>query len=250
MALPVTRGASVALYPYTLTISFDTDVKEFQNAVQQRSALREGLVLFELNYAAFTQAQKNTWKSAFTSAKGRFTTNLSITIGSTTYSNLALMDDEQAWAESETKRYDQQKIRLQQTLTGQFTPGTSGTNFPTLANGTMGVLPYVQKKRFSTIQNVMAAGQVYGFAEYAGGLSGFPTDGLMSWELQEKMLSDADLATRINHFIANWGRLYAFTFTDEDSTAYPTAHYAMDQLVVNYISPNNSNVSISLEATN
>ena len=247
--LPVTRGTSAALYPFTLTISFDTAVQQFQNGAQQRWARRRGLATIDLNYEAFTQAQKNTFKAAFQSAKGRFDNTLSLAFGGVTYSNLAFDADELAFTESETMQYGS-RIRLVQTLTGTWTPGTSGTDFPVLANGAMGQLPYTQKNRYQNIVNRMPAGPQYSYAEFGGGITGFPgSGGLMAWDFDERNLSDTDLATRVNHFIANYGRLKPFKFTDEDSTAYTKTHYASDTLTVNYQAYNNSAVKIALEAT-
>lgn len=248
-ALPVVRGASAALYPFTLTISFDTVVQQFENAAQQRWARREALVKVALNYSKFSLAQKETIKAAFVSAKGQFDTTLTLTFGGVTFGHLAFDQDEFAATESSTMQYDI-KLNLSQTISGTFTPGTAGTTFPTLANGCMGQLPYTQRKRFQSLVSKMAAGPKYTYAQFAGGLTGFPTDGLMAWDFEEQMLSDADLATRLQHFIDNWGRLKSFDFVDEDATTFSGVHYSSDELAVTYNGPNSSSLKISLEQTN
>jgi hypothetical protein len=113
-----------------------------------------------------------------------------------------------------------------------LSPGSPSGAYPTLANGCISQLPYTQRVRFQTICSKMAAGPKYTYAEFAGGLTNFPTAGLMAWTLDEPMLSDADANTKIAHFLANWGDVYPFQFTDEDGTPYSNVFYASPQLVV------------------
>ena len=67
-ALPIVRGASAALYPFTLTLSFLTEMSSWQNGAQQRQIRSAGLAKFDIPYGAMSQAQKNTVKSAMASA--------------------------------------------------------------------------------------------------------------------------------------------------------------------------------------
>jgi hypothetical protein len=250
MSLPVVRGTSEALYPFTQVISFDTYICAWQSAAEQRYVRRGGLMRFELTYNLLTQAQKDSVKSAISSAKGQYdTTTLTLTLGSTTYTNLNLDSDVWEATERETTRYTS-SLKLSQTITQSLSPGTAGTAFPTLANGTMSLLPYTQRKRYQTIATKSPAGMKYTRSEFGGGFTGYPTDGLLSWTLDEQHLTDADLATRINHFIANYGRAFSFSFTDEDSTTYTKTHYAMDEMSIRYNGVNDSAVTIQLEAVN
>lgn len=249
MSLPVIRGTSAALYPFTATYSFLTLVGEMQNGYQQRSVKRQGIVRFELPYAKMTQSQKNTIKAAVTSAKGQFDTTLSLVLGATTYTNLSLDADDFEAVESVTKQYNA-PLRLTQTIPQGITIGIPTSPFPALSNGTMGVLPFTQGKRFQSIVTKMEAGPKYTFAEFGGGLAGYPTDGLMHWSFDESMLSDTDTAIRVNHFCNNYGKAYKFPFTDEDGNVYTAAHYATDELVVQYMGVNNSRLKVSLEVTN
>lgn len=248
-ALPIIRGTSAALYPFTMTISFLTEISQWQNGAQKRLIKSAGLVKFALPYASLTQAQKNTILAFITSTKGRSNATLALTLDGTTYTNMCLDSDEWAATENPTTQYAG-PIKLSQTIPQGLSPGTPGLSFPTLANGAMGVLPYSQKKRFQSVFQKVAAGPSYAFAEFGGGLTGYPGDGLPAWEFQEDGLTDADIATRVAHFIANYGRAYSFTFTDEDSTAYTKTHYASDDLVVTYRGVNDSSVTIALETTN
>lgn len=232
-----------------MTLSFLTGLAEFQNGTQQRWAKRSGaLVRFELPYAVIAQADKNTVKSAVTSAKGAFDTTLSLTLNGVTYTNLSLTPDVFSATEKNTMQYDC-PLSVSQVLTQNLSPGTAGTAFPVLANGAMCQLPYTQNKRFQAITTVHESGPKQTLAEYGGGWANYPTDGLMSWKFEERQLSDADLVIRMNHFIANWGRLNRFQFTDEDTTAYTKAHYSTDDMVIRFNGVNDSSVTTSIEAT-
>lgn len=219
--LPVIRGVSAANYPFDMTIGFLTGVGPWQNGEQQRWIRQPGgLVKVAIPYAQLTQAQKNTVKAAFTSAAGRYEQNLEISLpfgGSlATFLNFGIDADEWAATEAKTTQYGG-PLRLTQSITQSLSPGSPGGAFPTLANGTIGILPYVQKKRFQTVAQKVEAGPIYTFAEFAGGLSGYPKDGLMAWEFNMQLASDADVVTLAAHFIANWGMAYSFLFKDEAS---------------------------------
>jgi hypothetical protein len=101
-----------------------------------------------------------------------------------------------------------------------------------------------------------AGGVIYTTPEFGGGWTGYPTDGLMGWILDEHKLSDVDVETRASHFIANWGRAFGFPFEDEDSTTYSTAngngtpHYSSDSMAITYNGVNDSDVRIGIELTN
>lgn len=249
MSLPIIRGSSQAIYPFTVSYCFVTGLGQFQNGNQQRWIKAPGLVKFSIPYPALSQAQKNTLLAAITSAKGGFDTTLQLTLGATNYTNLSLDSDDFLATESSSMMYDA-PVKLSQTI-GQLLPGTSGTAFPTLASGEICKLTYAQGRRFQTISTKMEAGPKYTYPEFGGGLANYPgASGLMRWELNEQHLSDADRATRVNHFVANWGRAIGFTFTDEDSTPYAATHYAMDELTVTHNGPNDASTKISLEVTN
>lgn len=249
--LPVIHGTSAANYPFTATYTFLTGVSAWQNGAQQRWPRQPGcLVKFQLPYGQMTQSQKNTLLGSglVTVAKGRFNTALSLTVGSTTWTNLVQDSDEWTAAEGKTTQYAA-PLSISQTITQNLSPGSPGGAFPTLANGAIGMLPYRQKMRFQTVAQRLETGPTYTTAEFAGGITGYPTTGLMGWEFDYSTLTDADTATLVAHFIANWGRAFSFTFTDEDSTSYSKTHYAMDDLAVTYRGVNDSSVKVTLEAT-
>lgn len=248
--LPIIRGASAANYPVDVSYTFLTGIGEWQNAAQQRWASAPGCrVNFSLPYASLSQTQKNTIRTAVTNAKGRFATDLSISFLGTTYTNMSIDVDKWRATESKPTQYAG-PIRIVQTIAQNLSPGTPGLPFPALANGALCILPYTEGKRFQTVATAVDAGPLYTTAEFAGGFSGYPTDGLPDWDLPQQGLSDADTAAIVAHFIANWGKLYSFTFTDEAGTAFAKSHYATDVLNVRYRGVNDSAVQVLIEATN
>jgi hypothetical protein len=250
VSLPIIRGVSQALYPFTQRIAFRTIVGQWQNGTQQRSVAQPGaLIAFELPYANLSQAEKNTVKAAVDAAAGQSNTTLSVTFGGgVTFTNLSLDSDEFAGTESKTTQYAA-PLKVSQVLTQNLFPGSPGAAFPALANGAMSVLPYTQTKRYQTVATKLAAGPKWTTPEFAGAFANYPTDGLMAWTLDERGLTDADRDTRIAHFLANWGACYTFTFVDEDSTSHPKTRYASDTLVIRYNDVNNSDIRIELVET-
>jgi hypothetical protein len=249
MALPVIRGASAALYPFKMTFSFLTGMGVFQSGAEQRSVKRPGIVKFEIPYANLTQAQKNTVKAAVTSANGQFDTTLTLTLGATTYTNLSLDSDDFVATESMNTIYAA-PLKLSQIISQGISPGGLNSGFPRLTNGVLGILPFSQGKRWQTVSTQTEAGPKYTLAEFAGGWTGYPTDGLMHWRLDESALTDADTTIRINHFCANYGRAGQFAFADEDGTVYSKVRYGSDDLVVEYTGFNSSRITTELVQTN
>jgi hypothetical protein len=248
-AILVIRGGLQALYPYTQTISFDTCVKKNINGSEQRSARNNGLMKFELNWGALLEADKNTLKALFTTAKGQFEQDFTLTIGGVTYTNLSLDSDLFEASQAITLQNDV-KLSFSQVLSQSLSPGTAGTAFPGLSAGCVSQLPYTARKRFSSIVNKMPSGPKFAFAQFGGGLTNFPTDGLMGYQVGGTTLSDADVATLSAHFIANYGRFSDFSFTDPNSgTTYTKTHYVSDQMVITANAPNRNSMSIGLEVT-
>jgi hypothetical protein len=135
MALPVIRGVSALLYPFTMTLSFRTIVGRFQNGAEQRSIGNPGaLVEFQWQNANMTRSQRDTIKSAVTLTKGGSDHTLSISApflaSLATYFNLNIDSDEFASNEAITTQYSA-PLKLSQSVTQGLSPGTPGLAFPT-----------------------------------------------------------------------------------------------------------------------
>ena len=243
-ALPIIRGVSTALYPFSQTFMCQSGVSDGQAATPARWVKGPPLVRFEFPYNPIGQADKNTLKTFFASAKGQFTTNLSATLDQE-YDYLSFDADEFSTIQQVNTLYGV-RWTLTQTLPQSYSPGTSGTAYPTLTVGAKSELPYTQKKRYQTIVSKMESGPRYTYAEFGGGLTDFPTGGLMAWEFNESVLTDADVATKVAHFLANWGNVFPFQFTDEDGTTYSNVYYASPQLTITFIAPNHSSINTAL----
>ena len=253
-ALPVIRGSSTALYPFTHTFMALTGKSDSQSANPVRWVRGFPLVRFDFPYDPIKQADKNSLRSAFASAKGQFTGGSgSAALTATadiTYSDLSFDSDEFAATERITTQYGT-RWSLTQTLPQNFSPGASGGAYPGLSTSAISLLPYTQKRRYQTIVSKVDAGPKYTYAEFGGGLSGFPgANGLMAWEFEENGLIDTEVTAKVNHWLANWGDCFPFSFTDEDTTNYSNVYYGSPELAITHTGPNQSSIRTSLVQMN
>jgi hypothetical protein len=244
--LPIIRGTSTALYPFTQTFITFTGVSDSQSANPVRWVQALPIVQFALPYKPVTLADKNTLRAAFVSAKGQFVSGGSGSLSVTTdieYDYLSFDDDEFGAAQPQAALYGT-NWTLTQTLPQNLSPGTAGTAYPTIG-GHISKLPYTQKERFQTIVSKSAFGPKYTFAEFAGGLTNFPSTSLMGWEFDE-VLTDTEVATKVAHFLNNWGRFSPFQFTDEGPVTYSNVYYAADRFTIERLQFNQSRVKTVL----
>lgn len=284
-SLPVIRGPSTALYPFTQQYIFYNTVSVSETANSYRSPFAPPTVKLQLGYNPTVIGDRNTLLSAFCSAEGENALNLQATIDQT-YSNLSFDADSFSSTESRPTLYGvgwsltqwAGAATLQQitTTTSGLTPSTSsvfvasllglpptpfnalleneeitvntitpgtlwlssitrgvggttavshlsgvalrlapGNPFPTITGGCLGQYPFTQAPRFQTISSSVGSGPKVTYAEFGAGLNNFPTSALGAWTFEETLLSDADAAVRIGHFIAQWGNLFPFAYTDE-----------------------------------
>lgn len=299
--LPIARGTSTALYPWTQIYQFYNTVSNAENGNTYRSPFAPPTVKFNLPYNPLLVGVRNSLLAGFASAKGQFTTDLSVTTDQE-YDNLSFDSDEFESIEHKPLLYgvqwtvdqvassaniqtvttlslsillpgtlamslvstvglplaypynvliENEEIQVTGLSVGVFTivRGINGTTavthlfgtavrlapgnpFPTINNGCLGGYPFKSRQRFKSIVSKMESGPKFTFAEFAGTLANFPTGPLKGWEFTDSWLTDADAARIIAHFIANWGNLYPFPFTDEDATVNQNVYYASPTLSV------------------
>lgn len=235
-SLATVRGTSQqTLYPFTRSVEFLTGLYQSADGVEQRFAKRPPLYRFELPYSDLLAADITSQLSVFNSAKGQFSTNLQLTLGGTTYSNLALEDDVFETTTNQAFLYSSQ-IRLQQIQNGSWTPPTAPTAFPTFANGKSAQYPITQGKRFLTWKNDQATGPRYALASYGSSFTGYPSGALPYWRLSYPLMTEADLATLETFFLAAQGRYLPFSFTDPISdTTFTHCRFDSDVLEIKYL---------------
>jgi hypothetical protein len=250
--LPIIRGTSSALYPFNQVYTCQTEVSDSEAGVPSRWPIGFPRLRFEFAYNPVTQAQKNTLKGSFNSAKGQFTggggsAGLTVTTD-LTYTDLSFDSDEFAAIEQITTQYGV-RWSLNQSIPQNLSPGASGGAYPLLAIGAMSLLPYTQRLRFQNIVSEMPSGPKYTYAEFgAGGL--FPAGGLMGWTLDEPSLEDVDVNTKVAHFLANWGNAFSFSFTDEDAVTYSNVYYASPVMTISRQDFNRSRITTNLVQMN
>lgn len=249
--LPGLRGTSQqALYTFSRITSCSTTINQFFNGSEQRFVNRIPYYNFILPMNTLNATDKASWLALHNAAKGQFEQNLELTLGSTTYSNLALMSDDIVQTNNRPLLYDQE-IHLRQTIPASAGgPPTVGTSFPTFSWGGVAQMPLTQVSSFLTNVNEQASGPRYAFAYYAGGLSNFPSTYLRSWRISYSILSDADLATLETFFLGMQGRYGSFSFTDPlDSTTYNHVRFDQDDLQITYQTKNINSVEVTLRET-
>lgn len=249
--LPGLRGTSQqALYPFTRIVSCSTTVNTFFNGSEQRWANRVPLYNFILPMNVLNATDKSSWLTLHAEAKGEFEQNLTLTLGSTTYSNLALMSDDIVQTNSRTILFDQE-IHLRQTLTpASYTPPSVGTSFPTFSWGGVAEMPYSQVSSFLTNMTDQPSGPRYAIALYNGGWTNFPSTYLRSWRITFPLLEQTDMNTLENFFLGVQGRLTSFSFTDPlDSTTYNNCRFDQDELQIQYLTLNQFSTEITIKQT-
>jgi len=249
--LPSLRGTSQqALYPFTRIISCATGVNTMFNGSERRWVERCPLYNFILPMSVLTATDKASWLSFHVENKGMYNQNCTLTLGSTTYSNLAMMSDDISQTNNHSILYDQE-IHLRQTLTpASYTPPSVGTSFPTFSWGGVAEMPLTQVSSFLTNVAEQPSGPRYALAYYDGGWTNFPTSYLRSWRISYPLLTDTDQTTLVNFFLGMQGRYNTFTFTDPlDNTAYTHCRFDMDELQIHYQTKNQSSTEITIRQT-
>lgn len=249
--LPTILGGVQALYPVTRTVSFLTFIGMNLDGSEQRCKQRPALARFELPYVGIPKSDRDAMATFFDAQKGLYDSTWSLTLGSTTYSNLALEDD----VFQSTERLDAPMlydftIRARQVQSRGVTTPSQGSAFPALASGNPFQLPYAAARRFAVLRNDNPNGMRYAYSWFDGSGT-FPSGALRGWTLEYSGVSDADLATQEAFFRSQWGMWGQFAFTDPDnSTTYTKVRYDMDDLVIRHLELNNNAFSVNLVQTN
>jgi len=100
--------------------------------------------------------------------------------------------------------------------------------------------PYTRTLRFLTQKTDMESG-----LRYALPLMATP---LRAWDIEYSALTDAEMATLTNFFLARGGRFDTFTFVDpEDSVSYAKCRFGMDDLSPRSVQRDQNQVRVTIE---
>lgn len=168
---------------------------------------------------------RTSYLALFTGAQGRFGTNISLSVGGVTYSNLALISDDLAFTQKIDLFYDTQ-VALRQTQAVNFstyTPPSVSTFYPSFAFGqpsgsVVAQLPFAQTSSFLTSVGENPNGPRFSYAWY-GSSAKYPPSYIRSWKLQYGLMTDADIAVLETYFLGQQGRYGTFNFTDPTPAA-------------------------------
>jgi len=247
--LPTILGSGPPFYPFKISYICNTSKSDGQAATPARSVKSPPIVKFNLPYNPVTKAQKNTLKAAVLSALGAFATDREITLGSTVYDNLSFDDDTFAGQENSSGLYSVE-WSLTQIVPDNWSPGSSGAAFPLLLSNAISGLPFTQKQWYQTLTNKLPGGPKYTLSEFGGGWTGFPAGPLMAWALAFDVITTSEVTAILNHFLANWGDCFPFTYKDEDGTVYSNVYYAGPTLTIQWNDPNHASLRVGLVQMN
>src|SRR5579859_5534534 len=140
--LPGLRGTSIqALQGFTKSVCFKTTVNTFMGGQEQRHPNTPPLYRLQMPFNSLNETDRAAYISLFAATKGRFAQNITLTLGGTTYSNLALEQDTIAFVTPSARLYNTQ-IALRQVQNGTWTPPTPLTSFPNLSAGVVAQYPF------------------------------------------------------------------------------------------------------------
>jgi hypothetical protein len=251
-AVPLVRGTGQALYPFTRSREYSTDLAQFVNGTEQRFKVRAGLTRLSLPYSYLVAGDASNLEIFVDSAKGEFDTTGTITLtdslgNSNAYDNLTLDQDTIAVTENDATLYDSQ-LDLHQTQNLDSPPPTVSEpwTFPVFDVGVSAQRPHKQIRRFLTSLVDQPAGVRYSWAWYGEGLTDFPIGALEAWELT-LLLSDVNLVTLETFFRAMEGRMWPFMFLDPDSEVeYYPCRFGTDKLQIQHKGVNNNQVVVPI----
>ena len=228
--LPILRNTSGSLnaqclYPFTRVVSCLTQVLPFQNAAEQRAAQRPPLYGFRLPMSSLNLRDRQAWLNFHTTIIGRFHSDLTLTLGGTTYGNLAAMSDSAVFTQRTLAAAYDQEVVLRQVAAANFTsyaPPAVGQMFPGLAFGFASPgsysieYPFVQSSNYLTSVGDSAFGPRFSYSWYnpTAPLTNFPAFYLRSWKVSMPLLNDTDMGAVETFFLGNQGRYGLFGFTD------------------------------------
>lgn len=247
------------LYPFDRIVSCLTNVVQFQSAAEQRSVARPPLYGFNLPMGSLNAVDRAAWLAYQVANGGRFHTDLQLTLGATTYSNLTLMSDSLTHAQHMSLFYDQ-VVSLRQVAAANFssyTPPAIGSAYPVFKFGygsnttSRTELPFSRSNNLLTSVGDSPYGPRYAFSWYGTGLVGFPTTYLGAWKLTYPLLDATDIATLESFFLGCQGMYATFDFTDpQTNTVFHNVRFNSDELAIRYLTVNQYSTEVSLMQVN
>lgn len=243
---PVRGGHAPALYPVQRSLRLPVAICRFMNGKEQRWKQGSPLNSFALRYVRINVADISSLQSFIIAQKGMFDSTWSMTLDDT-YDNLGL--DSDAWSvreESRSRTTFSLEFRASQTQNNPTIPAL-GASYPNLASGAVSCYPFELSPTFNTLQGRNPIGPRYSFAYYGAGLSGFPTGPLNRVMQSYIRVSDTDLATYVNFFLAAGGSWSTFAWSDPASgSSIAKARFDQESLDITYEQKNASSFTVRL----
>ncbi len=249
-AVATVRGTTKQiLYPFTRWVEFVTRVTQSANGSEQRFLVRPPLARFSLPYSNIQIGDVASQQAWFNAAVGKFAEQITLTLDAKIYNFLTLQQDTFESIIRETALYSTQ-VALRQTQNQAWTPPVAPTAYPVLSSGLSAMMPVTSGLRYITWTNDQETGQHYALSSYGGPFSNFPAAALPYWKLDYPVMTEVDLATIENFFLACQGRYQTFSFTDPiTGIVYQNCRLDNDSLEIRYLGPRPGGHQVSTALT-
>lgn len=204
------------------------DIQQFRSGAEQRYAISGLLNSFTIVLSNLSWDEVELIRDFWILQKGAFdpTWNIQLTdpaLGTERpYLYMAFGDDEFTVQEQKPGRY---ALSLNAAQTVGETVTVSPAAFPLLATGAKWQLPSSATLKFRTDRNDLEAGKRISYYAWP--------DPLRRWPLEFPIITDAELAAFVNHYLGQGGPVNEFSFADPNtSETYEHCRYALGGITI------------------
>lgn len=221
-----------------------TDIQQFRSGSEQRYAISGVLNSFTIALSNLNETEVTDLRDFWILQKGAFdpTWNIQLTDPATgtdrPYLYMAFGDDEFTVQESKPKRYSV-TLNAAQTA-GEGVAVSPVSTFPLLATGAKWQLPSSATLKFRTDRNDLEAGKRISYYAWP--------DPLRRWPLEFPIITDAELADYVNHYLGQGGPVNEFSFADPDmGETYEHCRYAPGGIAITRRYPDCNRLQLTIE---
>jgi hypothetical protein len=220
------------------------DVQQFRSGAEQRYAISGLLNSFTIGLSNLSWDEVALVRSFWILQKGAFdpTWNIQLTDPASQtdrpYQYMAFADDEFTHSEQKPKRYAV-TLNAVQTV-GETVTVSPQPTFPLLATGAKWQLPSNSTLKFRTDRNDLEAGKRISYYAWP--------DPLRKWALEFPLITDAELADYVNHYLAQGGPVNEFSLADPDlGETHEHCRYAPGGITITRRYPNCNRLQLTIE---
>jgi hypothetical protein len=220
------------------------DIQQFRSGAEQRYAISGLLNAFTIGLSNLRWSEVQDIRDFFILQLGAFDSLWSITLTdpatgiSRPYLNMALDSDELSVSETKPARYSVSFDAVQ--TVGETVSVSLQPMFPLLATGAKWQLPSSSVLKFKTDRNDLEAGKRISYYVWPG-----PAH---KWTLDFSLITDAELATYVSHYLGQGGPVNPFSFADPDTLeTYEGCRYALGGIEITRRSRDANRLRLTIE---